>query len=144
MATWRVSARALAVSLLVSWPALCDLGRAGDGPPTSSAEASAQLEGRVTLGPWPPAGRSGEPRDPIPPEAYTSRWIEIRGTDGQTLIATVPLEKDGSYRVALPPGSYRVTYPERGADQAEGLPRTVTLGRGETKRLDISIDTGVR
>jgi hypothetical protein len=58
--------------------------------------------------------------------------------------ARFPLGPDCSYRVALPPGSYRVERDRRGMDFSKDLPRTVTITAGQTTRLDVSIDTGIR
>ena len=51
---------------------------------------------------------------------------------------------DCTYRVSLPPGSYRAELDRRGIDTSRDLPRTVTVQAGQTTRLDVSIDTGIR
>jgi hypothetical protein len=51
---------------------------------------------------------------------------------------------DCSYKVALPAGSYRVELDRTGIDRAQDLPRTVVISAGQTTRLDITIDTGMR
>jgi hypothetical protein len=44
----------------------------------------------------------------------------------------------------LAPGTYRVELQRRGIDISKDLPQTVTISTGNTTRLDISIDTGIR
>ncbi len=51
---------------------------------------------------------------------------------------------DGTYRVALAPGTYVVDIAPTGRDRARGLPATVAIASGQTVRLDIDIDTGMR
>jgi hypothetical protein len=46
--------------------------------------------------------------------------------------------------VALPSAGYRVELDRRGMDLSKDLPRTVTITAGQTTRLDLSIDTGMR
>ena len=40
--------------------------------------------------------------------------------------------------------TYRVELQHRGIDSSKDLPQTVTISTGQTTRLDISIDTGIR
>jgi hypothetical protein len=58
--------------------------------------------------------------------------------------ARFPLGPDCNYRVALPPGSYRVELDRRGIDFSKDLPRVVTITAGQTTRLDVNVDTGIR
>ena len=58
--------------------------------------------------------------------------------------ARFPLGPDCRYSVALSPGSYRVELNRRGIDFSRDLPRVVTITAGQTTRLDVSIDTGIR
>jgi hypothetical protein len=59
-------------------------------------------------------------------------------------VARFSLSPDCSYRVALPAGDYRVELDRRGIDRTADLPRAVTIAAGQTTRLDLSIDTGIR
>jgi hypothetical protein len=102
------------------------------------------LEGQVTIGPLRPSERLGEPPPPVPPAAYAARVIQVFAADGATLVTRVAINPDGTYRVALPPGPYRVDLARAGRDRARELPTTVTIASGQTVRLDIDIDTGMR
>ena len=64
--------------------------------------------------------------------------------DVQTGAARFDLQPDCTYRIALSPGTYRVELQRQGIDSSKDLPRTVTIANGQTTRLDISIDTGIR
>ena len=110
----------------------------------AAAELMGQLEGNVSIGPLRPAERAGEPPPLPPPEAYALRSISIFKEDGATLVTSVKINPDGTYRVALPPGTYVVGIGRTGMDRARGLPKTIVIPAGQTVRLDISIDTGMR
>jgi hypothetical protein len=108
-----------------------------------ASEPMGYLEGRVTIGPLRPTQRAGE-QPATPPEAYAARSINVFAADGATLVSTVKIRPDGTYRVALPPGPYVVDLARSGIDRAKGLPQTVSIVSGQTVRLDVHIDTGLR
>jgi hypothetical protein len=98
----------------------------------------------VTIGPLVPVERVGVPTPTTPPEAYAARSIDVFQSDGSTLVANVKIGSDGTYRVELPPGKYVVKLAPTGIDRGFNLPRTVEVVSGQTLRLDIDIDTGIR
>jgi hypothetical protein len=64
--------------------------------------------------------------------------------DAGAEVARFALGPDCAYSVALPPGNHRVELDRRGIDRSMDLPRVVTISAGQTTRLDVSIDTGIR
>jgi hypothetical protein len=60
------------------------------------------------------------------------------------LVQRLAFDPDCTYRVMLAPGDYRVELDARGIDRSNDLPRTVTIANGQTTRLDVTIDTGIR
>jgi hypothetical protein len=56
----------------------------------------------------------------------------------------VTADPETGYSVTLKPGTYIVDIPHQGIGGSQGLPETVTIRSGQTVRLDISIDTGIR
>jgi hypothetical protein len=60
------------------------------------------------------------------------------------VVATVTADPETGYSVTLKPGTYIVDIPHQGIGGSQGLPETVTIRSGQTVRLDISIDTGIR
>ena len=60
------------------------------------------------------------------------------------VVTTVTADPESGYTVALKPGTYVVAIPKQGIGGSPDLPATVTIRSGETVRLDISIDTGIR
>ena len=98
------------------------------------------LEGHASIGPLQPVERIGVPTPTPPPAACTGRGLVITSAEVQR----IAFGADCTYRVSLPPGSYRVELDRRGIDTSRDLPRTVTIQAGQTTRLDVSIDTGIR
>jgi len=104
------------------------------------------LEGKVTIGPLRPAQRVDEPPPPAPPEGYAAYPIKVFKADGATWVADVNVRPDGTYRLALAPDTYVVALARPGLRSGRGrdLPKTITMTSGQTVRLDIDIDTGLR
>jgi hypothetical protein len=101
------------------------------------------LEGKVTIGPICSVEIEEVPCE-IPPEVYEERKIVIYTQDKESMLAVVNIDGDGNYRAALDPGIYVVDINYTGADFSKDVPREIEIKPGETVRLDISIDTGVR
>ena len=105
---------------------------------------NAYLEGNVTVGPLQPVEIAGVTPAPIPSEVYTSRSLNIFAADGETLVTNVPFTAAGTYRATLEPGTYVVNLAPNGIDSSPDVPQTIELEAGQTVRLDINIDTGIR
>ncbi len=108
----------------------------------ASASQSGVLEGKVTIGPLQPVERSGM-TPPTPPEVYQARKILVYDEDGR-LLHTVDIDNTGSYRVELGLGSYTVDINHVGLDRSSDVPKEVEIKSGQTVKLDIAIDTGLR
>ncbi len=104
---------------------------------------SGVLTGRVNIGPLQPVQRVGPPPT-TPPQVYAARTIDVFLADGKTRVANVRIDSDGTFRIALPPGTYVVALARSGIDRARELPKTITVESGKTIQLDIDIDTGIR
>jgi hypothetical protein len=119
-------------------------------PPSASHHAGTPavvgyLEGTVTIGPRRPAQRADTPAAPAPADVYAAHPITILAADGATWVADVPVRADGTYRVALVPGTYVVTVAAPAGRRRRGTPPTrITITGRQTVRLDIAIDTGMR
>jgi len=74
----------------------------------------------------------------------TSRGIVIYAADSGAEVQRSSFRADCTYRVALPPGTYRVELDRHGLDRNQALPHSVTVLSGQTTHLDIGIDTGIR
>lgn len=131
--------------ILCGLAALGCAGRRAPEPARVSEEETGRLEGHVSIGPLRPVQRLDAPPPSVPPEAYAARPIVIFASDGTTEIRRVKIDPDGTYRVSLPPGSYVVDVARTSRiERARPLPKAVTIVKGQTVRLDIEIDTGLR
>lgn len=100
------------------------------------------LTGNVSIGPLCPV----EPCT-IDPErlaaAYAARMIVVSISGGAVIAEAIPDPHSG-YSIALKPGTYSVDIRHQGIDRSPDLPKNITIRKGETIQLNISIDTGIR
>jgi len=109
---------------------------------TGSGGGTGTLTGNVTIGPLCPV----EPCTITPDRltaAYAARTIVVSIPEGAVIAEAVPDPFTG-YSFILKPGTYVVDVRHQGIDRSPELPKTITIRAGETIRLDISIDTGIR
>jgi len=122
------------VSLAVATALISGCIQAGSGTGT--------LTGNVSIGPLCPVEPCTVSHD-RQVAAYAARPITI-STPAGTVVASVTADPETGYSVALKPGTYVVDIQHQGIGGSRELPATVTIRDGETYRLDISIDTGIR
>jgi hypothetical protein len=101
------------------------------------------LTGAVTIGPNCPAENPNDPC-PTPPAAYAARKVLVLDSAGTRLLFTVDIDGHGLYLIDLAAGQYTVDLRKSGLDRSSDVPRKVTITRGGSTRVDISIDTGIR
>jgi Carboxypeptidase regulatory-like domain len=102
-----------------------------------AAAPTGGIQGAVTAGPTCPVEIQGSP---CPPRPWTG-LIRATAEDGST--EETQTNADGSYRLALAPGSYQVTPVVEGTGPPTARPVTVTVGDA-MQRLDLQVDTGIR
>ena len=131
------------IKQLLVFTTLFVLGACAILPGAKSADPGI-LQGTVTVGPLQPVEQVGVPTPTVPPEVYTSRGINIYRQDGKTLVKALHFNPDGTYHVELPPGQYVVKLLSSGIEHAKELPAAIMIKSGETMKLDIAVDTGIR
>jgi len=99
------------------------------------------VEGRVALTPMCPVKKESMPCN-VPPEAYRAR--EILLSSGREIVARIHPDGRGTFRIKVAAGSYVANINRVGADSSSDVPREIQVSPGETMRLDITIDTGIR
>jgi hypothetical protein len=112
------------------------------GQPAETGNKTGTLTGKVSISPLCPVEPCTIPHDRLV-AAYAARPITISTPEG-IVVTTVTADPESGYTVALKPGMYVVAIPKQGIGGSPDLPATVTIRSGETVRLDISIDTGIR
>jgi hypothetical protein len=108
----------------------------------SANTGTGTLTGNVSIGPLCPVEPCTVTNDRLV-AAYAARPITI-STPAGTAVATVIADPKSGYVVSLKPGTYVIDIRHQGIGGSPELPSTVTIHSGETVRLDISIDTGIR
>jgi hypothetical protein len=101
------------------------------------------LEGDVTIGPLTPVQTIGT-QPPVPCSVYEARKIIIYDAGGSNLVRQVDIDCKGHYSVELEPGAYTVDINRAGIDHSAEVPKQIVIKPGETVKLDIDIDTGIR
>jgi hypothetical protein len=120
----------------------------GGGSPTDPTNAinnlpHGTLSGLVTIGPICPVESATNPC-PTPPSAYAARKVQVWNATHDQLLHTVDIDNGGFYSINLGPATYVVDLKPNGADRSSDVPATVAIKDGQTTKLDIRIDTGIR
>ena len=68
----------------------------------------------------------------------------ILSKDGKTTIREMAADKDGNYRVSLPPGGYVLDAKGREPRRVRAQRKSFTVISDQTVRVDFDLDTGVR
>ncbi len=134
--------RALFILVFVSLTIVVAIALNNGGIPSGPGAGTGTLTGNVTIGPRCPAEPCTVPNDRLA-AAFAARPITI-STPGGTVIASVTADPETGYAVALRPGRTWSISPTREPVGAGELPETVTIRNGETVRLNITVDIGIR
>ncbi len=113
-------------------------------PTTTTSGDDGILEGQAFVGPLTPVERVGVPTPTPSPSVCTARGLAIFAANATTPVTSFSLAPDCTYRVTLSPGQYVVRLRPGVFGFSKDLPKTVTIQRGQTTRLDVHIDTGIR
>jgi hypothetical protein len=125
---------AIAMTMVATLALLFGLWSAGCGAtPTTSG-----IEGTVSIGPLQPVARPGEP-DSKPYQAE----IAVKNASDGALVVTFTTAADGTFRVALKPGNYRLE-PKAGRPLPIATGQDVTVGTGRFTTVTIRYDSGIR
>lgn len=100
------------------------------------------VEGTVTLGPTCPVMRVGDSSCADRPYVTTVQIIKI-GSPKSSPFATVETDKNGKYKIMLPPGDYALQ-PVGGKVLPRCETRDVTLVPAKIQKIDLSCDSGIR
>lgn len=100
------------------------------------------VEGIVTLGPTCPVMREGDTSCADKPYATTIQVI-VLGSPKSSPFATVESDKDGRYKIMLPPGEYAIQ-PVGGSSLPRCETKNITIEPSKIIKANLSCDTGIR
>lgn len=75
---------------------------------------------------------------------YAEYPLVILSREGQKEIARVTADKDGNYRVVLPPGDYVLDAKGRAPGHVRATPERFSVFSNQTVHADFELDTGIR
>jgi hypothetical protein len=102
------------------------------------------LEGHLKIVSPKPVEIAGSTPSKMTGANYAEYPLVIRSKDGNKEIARLIAGKDGSYRVALPPGDYILDVQDRRRRHVRASPQPFTVVSDRTVHVDMDIDTGIR
>jgi hypothetical protein len=68
----------------------------------------------------------------------------VYNEEGSELVRQVDIDCQGHFSAILKPDTYTVDINHLGIDHSADVPKKIEVKSGETIRLDIDIDTGIR
>ena len=75
---------------------------------------------------------------------YARYPLVIFNGAGDKEVARVTADKDGNYRVALPPGDYVLDAKGRSPGHVRAKPKRFSVASNQTVHADFELDTGIR
>jgi hypothetical protein len=103
------------------------------------------LEGRLRILAFKDAELAEEPPKRFSAGNYAEYPLIILSQNGKREIARVPADKNGKYRIRLPPGDYILDVQGRmPKGHVRSKPQPFTVAPNQTVHLDMNIDTGIR
>ena len=78
------------------------------------------------------------------PQNYAEFPLIILSKDGKREVASALADREGNYRVTLPPGDYILDVAGRGRGLLRAEPQSFTIVSNQTVRVEMNIDTGIR
>ena len=114
--------------------------------PLSSAAPAGILEGHLKILSSKEVELQGDAKatTDTPEQPYSEYPLIVRSRDGGKEIARVTADAGGNYHLALPPGEYVLDIQRRPRGRVRTTPQPFTVVSGQTVRVDLDIDTGVR
>jgi len=88
--------------------------------------------------------REVELADGTPAPVSAEYPLIVMSQGRKTEVTRVTADGNGNYRVELPPGDYVLDIQRRPRGRVRATPRPFTMVSGQTVRVDMDVDTGVR
>jgi hypothetical protein len=116
------------------------------GTASSDGLPPGYLEGHLKIFPLSGVAPADREKPEVTSETYKEYPLIILSRDKQKEVARVTADRDGNYRVALPPGDYILDVQGREGERGHvrSKPHPFTVVSNQTVRVDMDIDTGIR
>jgi hypothetical protein len=75
---------------------------------------------------------------------YAEYPLVVLSRAGHKVVAQVSADKDGNFRVALPPGDYVLDAKGRAPGHVRATPKRFSIASHQTVHADFELDTGIR
>jgi hypothetical protein len=103
------------------------------------------LKGKISIGPICPVETiPPDPRCLPTAETYRAWATAVWTLNRKVKVASLNPNLDGKYEINLPSGSYIIDFDQSNHFGSSNLPSIVTISLGDTTKLNINIDTGIR
>ncbi len=102
------------------------------------------VEGHLTIVSPKPVELAGANAPKFTAHNYTEYPLIILSKNEKKEIASVTPDKNGNYRVELPPGDYVLDVQGRAPGHVRAKPRSFAIASNQTIRVDMDLDTGIR
>jgi hypothetical protein len=80
----------------------------------------------------------------VTPETFAEYPLIVLSQDTKKEVALITADKNGNYRVALPPGTYILDVQDRARKHVRAKPKRFTVVSKQIAHVDMDIDTGIR
>jgi hypothetical protein len=114
------------------------------GSIASDAVPPGLVEGHLKILSLNPVELAGKPVSKVAAVTYAEYPLIILSKDEKKEITRVTADREGNYRVTLPPGDYILDVQRRAPKRVRARPQPFTVVSGQTVRVDMDIDTGIR
>ena len=112
--------------------------------PLSTAAPTGILEGHLKILSSSEVNLADGTPAPVTAENYADYPLIVLSQDRKTEVTRVTADGNGNYRVELPPGDYVLDVQRRPRGRVRATPQPFTVVSGQTVRVEMDIDTGVR
>lgn len=114
------------------------------GTANSDAMPPGFVEGHVKIISPAPVELADGNTPPVATETYSKYPLIILDREEKKEITRVTADRNGNYRVVLPPGDYVLDVQGRARKHVRARPQPFTVVSNQTVRVDLDIDTGIR
>ena len=114
------------------------------GAHSSESAEPGILEGHLTITSLKPVERDNASPSKAAAVDYAAYPLLILRKDGKTTVQEISADKEGNYRLSLPPGDYVLDAKGRAPGRIRATRKRFKVISRQTVRVDFDLDTGIR